>query len=238
MPTAKDRTIQDPSNPNKTVALTTVAVVFGGTIALVAPFVFLSSTKARPFSPYIATPSRKLRRAFNFIASTTSPSKRRMFLDLGSGDGESVYQAVQQQTREHQPLFHTAVGVELNSTLYFLSQLRRYSSWKTDERRRSTFYCRDMWKFQDQLSDYDTIFVSQIPAVQSRLGKMIAQECNPGTFLLSYRFHGMMDDEELRAKLIYDDEEHLRIYQVLVPENFVTDVEDIQERETDGTAQQ
>lgn len=224
MPSSKE--VVTDESPNKTIALTTATVLFGGTLALVAPFVVLSSTKSRPFSPYIATPSRKLHRAFAFISSF-SKQRNRKFLDLGSGDGESVYQAVRQRNGGMPaPLIARAVGVELNSTLYLLSQIRRFF-WKRDERIRSTFYCRDMWKFQQELSQYDTIFVSQIPAVQTRLGQMIAKECQPGTLLLSYRFHGMMDAvAELRAELVYDDNENMRIYQVLLPPPRSTEYDD------------
>ena len=107
------------------VAGTTVV----GTLALTAPFVL-----SRSPLPYMATPGHKIKRALEFVQTTKTSQpgafaggaaaarQQHTFIDLGSGDGEGVYQAVQSG-------YEKAVGIELNWTLCTLSRIRRRLFW-------------------------------------------------------------------------------------------------------------
>ena len=73
-----------------------------GTLALTAPFVL-----SRPPLPYMATPGHKIKHALEFIQTKPGRKQPGVFVDLGSGDGEGVYQAVRMG-------YQQAVGIELN----------------------------------------------------------------------------------------------------------------------------
>ena len=77
-----------------------------GVVALTVPFVFLPT--ARKGLPYMATPAHKLQKALQFLqqrgrshTNNSRPPQQRVFVDLGSGDGEGVYQAVQLADHDH-----------------------------------------------------------------------------------------------------------------------------------------
>jgi hypothetical protein len=118
-------------------------------LALTAPFVFLPS-KSSIVLPYMATPSGKLKNALRFLqqrqaAATRSmclTGSKRSFLDLGSGDGEAVYQAVQVMHEDSTPVYQNVTGIELNSTLFIISNIRRLL-WTADQKSRSSFECLD-----------------------------------------------------------------------------------------------
>lgn len=194
-------------------------------VALTVPFVFLPTSK-KAMLPYMATPSAKLRQALQFIADTTTSAKgqrRRTFLDLGSGDGESVKVALSiLHPHSRAPMFQHATGVELNSTLWLLSNLRRLF-WNADQRARSSFVCRDFWK--SHLQTIDTILIFGVQPLMVPLSVKLAKECRPGTHVLSYRFPLPLRGSSppttattndgpllLHAKLVYDKEE-MRIYE-------------------------
>lgn len=95
--------------------------LFGGTVAgilaVTAPFVW---TQIRSPLPYMATPGRKVAAAMKYLSKQNyknDDKKQWIFVDWGSGDGEAVLQAAKYCDR--------AVGIELNATLYWISQLRR-----------------------------------------------------------------------------------------------------------------
>jgi hypothetical protein len=176
-----------------------------GTLALIAPFVLTRSPL-----PYMATPGSKVKRALQHL--THQGHERGVFADLGSGDGEAVYQAVKMGYRR-------AVGVELNFTLYALAQFRRLF-WTQDERARSKFFCRNL--FHHDIKDADAVFFFGVTPLLIPISEKIASECREGAHVLSYRFplplstkNGDNDESETPyAKLVYDDEE-MRIYQRL-----------------------
>jgi hypothetical protein len=158
----------------------------------------------------MATPGQKIRKALDFVRketkslSTTSP--KRIFVDLGSGDGEGVLQAVEAG-------YEQAVGVELNWTLYALSQLRRQLYWTKDRRHRSTFLYQDFFHFS--VAHADTCMIFGVTPLMPHLSRKLARECLPGTHILSYRFKLPLADKShpdfLQADLVYDAEE-MRVY--------------------------
>ena len=117
-----------------------------GLLGMQFPFLFIKH------APFMATPGRKIQDAIKFLnlqkaAVATSSTKTMprvsvsqaapgavapkpkppIFVDLGSGDGQAVYEAAK--------LGHTAVGIEFNWTLWALSSLRRLFFWSTEVKR-------------------------------------------------------------------------------------------------------
>jgi hypothetical protein len=200
----------------------------GITIILGLQFPFLFPKSA----PYMATPGSKIRRALQFlnkVTTTGSQGKGRgvggkdppppVFVDLGSGDGQAVYEAAR--------LGYHAVGIEFNWTLWAISLIRRQMFWTTQEKSHSTFLRQDFHSYN--LHDADTIMIFAIPRTMPVLGTKIQRECKPGTYVLAYRFGIPLSFENkdiltrdtvpidhdhnirLHADLIYDQEE-MRIY--------------------------
>lgn len=232
-------------------AMIVAGMAVTGMMALTLPFVLLPATGKH--LPYMATPATKLKKALQFIqqqrnssqqmefttntnttssaatAANCTPRRDRFcsFLDLGSGDGEAVYQAAQLvDGNTGKPYYSQCTGVELNSTLYLLSNLRRTLCWTRDQRRRSNFVCRDFWKIPDPIiRESDTILIFGISSLMQPLSEKLARTCQTGTHVLSYRFplpvanNAISSNNEkdisaslLRAKLIYDIDE-MRIYE-------------------------
>ena len=228
-----------------------------GVVALTAPFVVLPTAKKG--LPYMATPAPKLRKAFHFLSqrrrSLEIPTggvntsllhqPHRVFVDLGSGDGEGVYQAVQLLNDEiNRPdeqngatstpshyYYQSCIGMELNTTLYFLSSLRRRWFWSHTERARSQFQCGDFWNTPPALlRAADTVLIFGVAPLMHPLSvKLRADGLRPGAHILSYRFPLPLADpvddasnhnndntfvgpQLLNARLIYDEEE-MRIYE-------------------------
>jgi hypothetical protein len=167
---------------------------------------------------------------------TSSPSKSSspgppVFVDLGSGDGQAVYEAAR--------LGYQAIGIEFNWTLWAFSSLRRQFFWSREVKRRSTFLRQDFHSYQ-HLGQADTIMIFAIPRTMPILGEKIQRECSRGTDILAYRFgiplatekEKIGDDDKkeehtsslsssfendndarLHADLIYDRED-MRIYRM------------------------
>jgi Histone methylation protein DOT1 len=178
-----------------------------GTIALTAPFVL-----SRSPLPYMATPSRKVRRALEYLKQNGHSCCT--FVDLGSGDGEAVYQATQVG-------YQRAIGIELNYTLALLAKFRRRFFWTADQRSRSMFLTNDL--FQYNLQSADTVMIFGVKPLMLQLSQKLNRECRPGTHVLSYRFQlpyvtadrakGADDDLLLTAEIVYDEEE-MTIYRI------------------------
>ena len=226
-----------------TTALCIAVSVLGAIGAATAPFVILPLVRGQNL-PYMATPKRKLQKAFTFLKqyhqnqSNNGSTKHRRFVDLGSGDGETVYQAlsllkntssVSTSNIGMQPHYYYSqcIGVELNSTLYIWSCIRRFF-WNYDTRNRSRFLCRDFFHpGNDILEDVNTVFIFGIPSLMTPISQLLRRNCRQGTFILCYRFplpvvNVFSEDEKmedsskqlLSAQLIYDQEE-MRIYECI-----------------------
>lgn len=184
-----------------TIAVAIAGTVVIGTFGLMAPFV--SGLRHKVFLPYMATPKYKVRAALQHAMAVPSrvvqPCR---FLDLGSGDGEAVYQAVQEPTLDQ------AVGIELNPTLFGIASLRRLT-WTSDQRRRSRFLCHSFW--DHSLTDYSIIMIFGVPPLMKDLSDKIHRECKAGTVILSYRFPLPLeketdDKERMLTMLRHEDE--------------------------------
>jgi hypothetical protein len=197
---------KDASNTTRIpVAAGAALTLIGATLALTAPFVVLKTPL-----PYMATPAKKVKRA---LSSLPAIAKRGTFVDLGSGDGTTLYQA-------HCAGFQRAIGYEVNWTLWGISQLRRTLFWGQGARQTVEIYCRDF--FASSLpNDTSTVMVFGVTPLMKPLSMKLAKETRPGVFVLSYRFVLPIQEmgnestrDLLKATLVYDYEE-MRIYKVV-----------------------
>jgi len=203
-----------------------VGSTFAGSLVLISPFVFM---QLRSELPYMSTPRRKVLKALEFISQrqpekitqSNSPGAqtRQNFCDLGSGDGEAVLAAAEAGW--------TATGIEMNPTLWLISQIRRL--WSTAEvRKRSRFVLGDM--FQHNIRSADAVMIFGVKPLMPRIANKISTECKVGTCVMSYRFripvvgnacgndrnfNNSSEEEEgkLHAEMVYDEEE-MRVWQV------------------------
>ncbi|CAB9503354.1 Inherit from biNOG: Family with sequence similarity 173, member B [Seminavis robusta] len=156
-----------------------------GTLVLTAPFVL---QYIRSPLPYMATPKDKVKRALDYVANRRprlTPTRKRHFVDMGSGDGEAVYQALQQKKQETM-LYDSATGIELNSTLWGLAHARRILFWTRAERIRSSFLLQDMFAFH--LQHADTVMIFGVKPLMEPISQKLAAELQDGTLVLAYRF--------------------------------------------------
>jgi len=181
---------------------------------LTSPFIFM---QLRSELPYMSTPRRKVLKALECISNRQGSRsrhagasvRRRNFHDLGSGDGEAVLAAASAGW--------DATGVEMNPTLWLVSQIRRIFS-PSHVRQKSRFILGDLFKHNVQSADAVMIFGVQ--PLMPRIAAKIAKECE-ATCVMSYRFRIPLQEEEktsgdtdtLNATLIFDDEE-MRVWEI------------------------
>mmetsp|Transcript_21468 Transcript_21468/g.26339 ORF Transcript_21468/g.26339 Transcript_21468/m.26339 type:complete len:270 (-) Transcript_21468:33-842(-) len=183
------------------LAFGVIGTSFIGTILLISPFVVM---QLRSPLPYMATPRKKVIVALEEISkrkkqasynnsssgrssnstnnNTKSPSpstkiKKLKYYDLGSGDGETVLAAASSGWK--------STGIELNSTLWGLSSIRRLFSSK-HIRQDSNFIWGDMWS--QSIYDADAVMIFGVKPLMPMIAKKVSNECRPGTYILSYRF--------------------------------------------------
>ena len=212
--------LQAQSDWRRYAALGAVGSTFVGSILLMSPFVVM---QLRSELPYMSTPRRKVLKALKFISerqpkrtaetkSNTCTTISRTFYDLGSGDGEAVLAAAEAGW--------TAVGIEMNPTLWLISQLRRL--WSPAEvRQRSRFVLGDMFA-KHRICSADAVMVFGVRPLMPRIADKISAECDGGTFVMSYRFriptvgnvsddNGGNDDRsnegKLDAEMVFDEDE-------------------------------
>mmetsp|Transcript_6683 Transcript_6683/g.19279 ORF Transcript_6683/g.19279 Transcript_6683/m.19279 type:complete len:380 (+) Transcript_6683:93-1232(+) len=141
----------------------------------------LSSSSIRTSSPRAPRPPRQELPPWSSSRSGTTNANANgppVFVDLGSGDGQAVYEAAK--------LGYRAVGIEFNWTLWALSSLRRRFFWSADAKRRSQFLLQDFSNYN--LKDADTVMIFAVPRTMPILGQKIQSECLPGTTVMAYRF--------------------------------------------------
>jgi hypothetical protein len=160
--TSNDENNKDTSRRSN-VAFGIIGTSFIGTIILISPFITM---QLRSPLPYMATPRRKVIAALEDIAkrkkkrmslkntstnnnhSHMNDKKLLRYYDLGSGDGGTVLAASSAGWK--------ATGIELNSTLWALSSLRRLFS-PSNIRRKSDFKWGNMWAHS--IHDADAVMI-------------------------------------------------------------------------------
>lgn len=196
----------------KNIALGVSGIAVGSFLAT-TPFVLMHFKSSLP---YMATPRRKVvlglkaveqRLTFQQQQQSTSSNAavnsqiRLHFTDMGSGDGEAIFAAVRRGW--------VADGVEMNPTLWAISQLRKFFLLSREERGRATFLCGDM--FRQNLSSTDCIMIFGVKPLMTAIAHKIKKEARPGTYILSYRFKLPLD--QIHADIIIDQDD-MRVYQV------------------------
>lgn len=122
-------------------------------------------------------------------------SKRQLhFVDLGSGDGTAVLTAYK--------LGWHSTGIEMNSTLWLLSSIRRLFSIATFSTMTTTssnkeinnsiqFKLGNMFNpaiSRECLHTADAVMIFGVQPLMSQISKLIENECQSGCYLMSYRF--------------------------------------------------
>lgn len=190
--------------------------------ALTTPFITM---QLKSSLPYMSTPKKKVEKALIFLSTRTKTTienscKSNNFVDLGSGDGTAVLAA--------SSLGWRAVGIEMNPTLFLISSIRRLVH-NQNIRTNSQLKFGDMFDesiSRDRLQNADSVMIFGVQSLMPRIAKMIERDCQPGCFIMSYRFrlpiaNVTKDSDEgtktkksgLHASLIYDEEE-MRIYEL------------------------
>lgn len=267
---------------NNVVALGLIGGSFISLIALTTPFITM---QLKSSLPYMSTPRQKVEKALMFLSkrkkktssmpnninimskncyycseqksidnhnNNTIVSKQRQlhFVDLGSGDGTAVLTASK--------LGWHSTGIEMNSTLWLISSIRRLVSIATFSTMTTTsssnnnkeinnsiqFKLGDMFNptiSRECLHTANAVMIFGVQPLMSQISKLIESECQPGCYLMSYRFriplvsNNNVDDDKnqeegkktrvennkeegdtgcgIHASLIYDEEE-MRIYEL------------------------
>ncbi|CAF1288955.1 unnamed protein product [Adineta ricciae] len=137
-----------------------------GRILLAAPF--LTPALRRHALPYVPATREQLDNIFHLLRQY-STKQRRHLIDLGSGDGRIVFEAVQQG-------FPRATGIEINRVLVYYARLKAYVSGQS---KICHFKRANLWKYD--LSKYDTIVLFGVDTMMEpllkKLSKEIADEC-------------------------------------------------------------
>ena len=224
--TSIDDDLQAPTDWKRYAVLGAVGTTFAASFILMSPFVFM---QLRSELPYMSTPRRKVLKALKCITTRTSSSRhngrdqlpaasvrRKKFYDLGSGDGEAVLAAASAGWN--------ATGIELNPTLWLISQMRRVLS-PPHVRQHARFVMGDM--FKHSIKSADAVMIFGVQPLMPRVASKIANECSAETCVLSYRFRiptketathngdGNASDgyEKLDAAIIFDDDE-MRVWEI------------------------
>lgn len=200
-----EKSQHQPNNKENTSRL--AAAIFGTTVVgvfgIFAPFLFTKSKFTKARLPWMATPGTKVRQALEYLSNEKKPG---LFVDLGSGDGEAVYQAAK--------LGYTSVGIELNFTMWAFSSVRRRLFWSAAERSRSKLLWLDLFEYD--LKDANAVMIFGVTPLMKPLSQKIASQCKSGTDILSYRFalplaHDKKTQDLMKGVMIYDQQE-MRIY--------------------------
>ncbi|KAL7439367.1 hypothetical protein ACHAXM_009619 [Skeletonema potamos] len=227
---------QTRSNTSNNIALGIIGGGFVTIVALTSPFITM---QLKSSLPYMSTPRQKVEKALTFLsnrnkrmiektyesknhldttritsrhAATANQEKQLNFVDLGSGDGTAVLAAASLGWR--------ATGIEMNPTLWFVSSIRRLLTNNKESRINSQLKIGDMFDAstsQSILQKANCTMIFGVAPLMPRIANLIERECQPGCWIMSYRFRVPLATSRLggiHAALIYDEEE-MRIYELV-----------------------
>lgn len=239
---------QSSTSTSKLLPLGLIGGSFVTIVALTTPFITM---QLKSSLPYMSTPRHKVEKALTFLSkrnqkiiannfehkdigtsnkarNITTQQKQLHFVDLGSGDGTAVLAA--------SSLGWRATGIEMNPTLWLISSIRRLLSNNKKIRINSQLKIGDMFAAsvsQSSLRNANCTMIFGVAPLMPRIADMIERECQPGCWIMSYRFRvplansGNGDEVKntkdqasvggrgggIHASLIYDEEE-MRIYEL------------------------
>jgi hypothetical protein len=143
-------------------------IIFFIVLAILFYYVVLTGVMAAPFLP---TASRDLDR----VLKAANLKKDMKFVDLGSGDGRLVIQAV----RKYDVM---GVGVEYNPLLVYFS---RFWAWLYGLKD-AVFVQGKLEEFS--LRDAQVVYIFLLPKAMIKLESKIKRECRKGTLIISRGF--------------------------------------------------
>ena len=143
--------------------------------AALAPFFIVPWLPRSRFGalPWMPTGPRRVAIALNALPPGLVTTGR--FLDLGSGDGTAVILAAQRGM--------TAVGVELNPTLVWISRMRALAGGVSGT---ATFKVANL--FNEPLSSYECIMVFGVVPLMERIAAKIDAEAPRSCVVISHKF--------------------------------------------------
>jgi len=187
---------------SKTLAWVVIGSSFVGTVGLIFPFLWM---QLKSPLPYMSTPRKKVILALEEISrhrqkkignNSHQSSCRLKYYDLGSGDGETVL------TAASLPGWN-ATGIELNFTLWSISNIRRLvlgtqtllrSGYpiQCPTHKSNNIFCTSRFLWADfwsvPIKEADAVMIFGVSPLMPRIADKIQNECQPGTFVLAYRF--------------------------------------------------
>ncbi|CAF1311223.1 unnamed protein product [Rotaria sordida] len=123
-----------------------------------------------------AFPTREqLDNIFNLLKQY-STKQRQHLIDLGSGDGRIVFEAIQQD-------FPRATGIEINRVLVYYARLKAYLS---NQGKICQFKRANLWKHD--LSKYDTIVLFGVDTMMEPLLKKLSKEITDESIVITCRY--------------------------------------------------
>ncbi len=140
-------------------------------------------------APYVGSKREKVERMLR-LAKLIETDR---VVDLGSGDGRLVFAAARKGVDE-------AVGYEIHPLLVWRSKVLA----KLLRLPQATFRAQSFWDVS--LSEFNVVFVYQLPRVMIRLAKKFSEELPPGARIISNSF-------ELPGWEPIVEEEGVRMYQ-------------------------
>ncbi|UJR09806.1 hypothetical protein I4U23_014032 [Adineta vaga] len=135
---------------------------------------FNTSTKTSAL-PYVPATREQLDNIFHLLKQYSN-KQRRHLIDLGSGDGRIVFEAVQQGIPR-------ATGIELNRVLVYYARLKSYLS---GQRNICQFKRANLWKYD--LSKYDTIVLFGVDTMMEPLLNKLSKEITDESVVVTCRY--------------------------------------------------
>ncbi|CAF1421981.1 unnamed protein product [Adineta steineri] len=149
--------------------------IFGGVGLTVLCIPFVTPALRRHALPYVPATREQLDNIFNLLKQY-STKQRRHLVDLGSGDGRIVFEAVQQGLPR-------ATGIELNRVLVYYARLKALTS---GQRKICQFKRANLWKYD--LSKYDTIVLFGVDTMMEPLLKKLSKEIADESVVITCRY--------------------------------------------------
>lgn len=149
-----------------------LAIIFGVILPLFLVGVVLISFIADLMGvPFVPTSGKLV----DLILKRAKLKKNQVFVELGSGDGRIVREAIKSYGVK-------GVGIEFHPLLYFYSKLvSRIQKIKNLEFKRENFFKRDLF-------GADVIFAFLLPKTLKKLRIKFENECKKGTLVISHGF--------------------------------------------------
>ena len=148
-------------------------------------------------APFVPTRTKKYKKEFNelFDFLNNLDLKNKKFIDLGSGNGNIVFQFAK--------MGYESYGVEIDPFLIFLSRLRA-GNYKN-----AVFIKSDIFKIN--LQNFGIVYIYQLASINKKLLLKFKDELQKGSIIISHRFTFPDDDKIKLIKII--GENIFNIYQ-------------------------